>query len=139
MRGYSQVGNNDMSLLVDRRPLGTSMELKDYGTWVGRQPWVALPGTPMWTTVQTQPNDALRRQIAALDPRRSAAFVRVLRADAALGLYGRRGGQPRVIFLSSSPLDAADPDTRQRAMSLELLNLELLRLEPWAAAGNYCG
>jgi hypothetical protein len=40
------------------------------------------------------------------------------------------------LFLSDSPLDSPDAETQQRAMSLELLNLELRRMEPWAAAGS---
>jgi hypothetical protein len=40
-------------------------------------------------------------------------------------------------MLSESPLTADDPETRQRAMALELLNLELELLEPWAAAGSF--
>ena len=40
------------------------------------------------------------------------------------------------MFVSDSPLDWPDPDTRQRAMILELLNLELSTIEPWAAAAN---
>ncbi|MCC6123698.1 MAG: hypothetical protein IT426_01945 [Pirellulales bacterium] len=137
LRGYSQVGNNDMSILVDRRPLGTSMELKDYGTWVGRQPWVALPGTPMWTALQTQPNESLRRQIAALDPGTPPPSCVSFEQMRLLAYTAVAAGSRGVIFLSSSPLDAADHDTRQRAMSLELLNLEMVLLEPWAAAGNF--
>jgi hypothetical protein len=135
--GYSQIGNNDMTLLVDRRPLGTTMELTDYGTWVSRQPWIAIPGTPMWTTVQTQPNEGLRRQLSALDPSApppqcvSYEQVRLLTYTAIAA--GSRG----LLFLSSSPLDAADPATRDRAMALELLNHYLAMLEPWASGGNY--
>ncbi len=135
--GYSQVGNNDMTLLIDRRPLGTSMELIDYGTWVSRQPWVALPGTPMWTTVQTQPNEALRKQIAALkanDPPRPCVSFEQMRL---LTYTAVAAGSHGLVFLSASPLTAADPATRERAMSLELLNLYLALLEPWAAAGNH--
>ena len=54
LRGYSR--QVDL-LLIDRRPLGTSMELTDYAAWVRRQPLLARPGTPVWTTVQTQPNE----------------------------------------------------------------------------------
>lgn len=135
--GYSQLGNNDMTLLVDRRPLGTTLELKDYGTWVSRQPLVALPGTPMWTTVQTQPNEALRAQIAALDPSAPPPNCVSFEQMRLLAYTAVAAGSRGLIFLSSTPLDAADPATRQRAMSLELLNLELARIEPWAATGNY--
>ena len=41
-----------------------------------------------------------------------------------------------LLFLSSSPLDANDTETRHRAIALQLLNLELELIEPWAAAGD---
>jgi hypothetical protein len=135
--GYSQIGNNDMALLVDRRPLGTTMELTDYGTWVSRQPWIALPGTPMWTTVQTQPNDGLRRQLAALDPSAPSPQCVSYEQMRLLTYTAIAAGSRGLLFLSSSPLDAADPATRDRAMALELLNLYLAMLEPWASGGNY--
>ena len=65
LRGYSRPAN---LLLIDRRPLGTSLELAGYAAWVRRQPLLASLGTPVWTTVQTQPNEALRQQLVALDP-----------------------------------------------------------------------
>jgi hypothetical protein len=131
---YGRVANSVL-LLVDRRPLGTSMELSAYAAWVRRQPLAAL-GTPVWTTVQTQPNQSLREQLASIEPGYapplavSPAQIRLL-AYAAVA-SGSRG----LVFASDSPLDATDPDTRQRALTLELLNLELQVLEPWAAAGQ---
>src|SRR5208283_3561828 len=62
-------------LLIDRRPLGTSLEMSAYGAWVGRQPLLAVPGTPVWTTVQTQTGEGLRRQLAALTPGRAPPTV----------------------------------------------------------------
>ena len=122
--------------MIDRRPLGSSLELADYGAWVRRQPLLAVPGTPVWTTVQTQPNEGLRRQLMALQPGRplpaavSSDQIRLMVYTAISS--GSRG----LIFLSRSPLSATDPETRQRAMELELLNLELQMIEPWAAAGD---
>jgi hypothetical protein len=91
----------------------------------------------MWTTVQTQPNESLRSQIAAIEPNApppSCIGVEQMRLMAYTAVAaGSRG----LIFLSASPLTADDAQTRQRAMSLELLNLDLALLEPWAAAGNY--
>jgi hypothetical protein len=55
------------------------------GTWVRRQPLVALPGTPMWTTVQTQPNESLRMQIAALDPNAPPPSARPQAPSVAVG------------------------------------------------------
>ncbi len=123
-------------LLLDRRPLGTSLELAEYGQWLRRQPLLASPGTPVWATVQTQPNEAVRQQLAVLEPGLmpptcvSCDQLRLLTYTAVAA--GSRG----LVFLSDSPLDATNPQTQQRAMSLELLNLELDVIEPWAAAGT---
>ena len=69
LRGFSRAAN---LLLIDRRPLGTSLELSDYASWVRRQPLLASPGTPVWTTVQTQPNDVASPAACPLGPRPAA-------------------------------------------------------------------
>lgn len=124
-------------VLVGRSPLGTSLELADYGTWVRERPRLARAGTPLWTAIQTQPSPGQVAQWSALargEPLPSAAAeeqVRLLAYTAVVA--GSRG----LLFESDSPLDANDPDTRSRAAALELLNLELELLEPFAAAGQY--
>jgi hypothetical protein len=45
-------------------------------------------------------------------------------------------GSRGFLFESYSPLGSSDPDTRSRALVLELLNLHLDMIEPWAAAGT---
>ncbi len=123
-------------LLLDRRPVGASLELADWGTWIRRQPFLARPGTPVWTAVQTQPAPAIRRQLLAADPAAdppdslSSGQIKLL-AYTAIG-SGSRG----LLFTSHSPLDASDPETLQRAMTLELLNLQLQLIEHWASAGS---
>ncbi|MBN2476803.1 MAG: hypothetical protein JXB62_19495 [Pirellulales bacterium] len=123
-------------LLIDRRPLGTSLELADYGRWIFRQPLLARPGTKVWTTVQTQPAAALRQQLAALQPDRPVPLALPSEQVRLLAYTAVAAGSRGLLFESRSPLHAGDPETRQRAMTLELLNLELQLIEPWAAAGN---
>ncbi len=134
LRSYSRA--TDL-LLLDRRPLGTSIEMADYAAWVGRQPLLARPGTPVWTTVQTQPNEALRGQLMALEPGRAAPLGVSSEQIRLLVYTAVAAGSRALVFLSDSPLDAPDPDTRRRAMTLELINLELELIEPWAAAGRF--
>jgi len=123
-------------LLIDRQPLGTSLELADWATWIRRQPLLARPGTTIWTTIQTQPTEALQRQLAALEPSRRAPLS-VASEQIRLLVYTAVGcGSRGLFFQSQSPLNADDPETRQRAMVLELLNLELQMIEPWAAVGG---
>jgi len=124
-------------VLLDRRPLGTSLELADYGVWVRQQPRLARPGTPIWTTVQTQPSAALVDQLKAIDPSRLPPRTVISEQIRLLAYTAVAAGTRGLLFESESPLGAADPETRQRAMALELLNLELAMIEPWAAAGTF--
>ena len=113
--------------------------MNGYATWVRRQPLLARAGTPIWTTVQTQVNEALRQQIIALEP--GAAPPLCVSSDQIrlLAYVAVASGSRGLVFLSDSPLDSADAETQQRAMTLELLNLELELMEPWAAAGTVDG
>jgi len=123
-------------LLMGRRPAGTSLELTDYGTWIRNRPLLARPGTPIWTTVQTQLSPAVGQQLRILEPDRdppsSIAAEQVLLLAYTAITAGSRG----LLFESESPLSADDLETRQRAMALELTNLELSLIEPWLAAGT---
>ena len=103
-----------MILLIDRRPLGTSMEMADYGTWVRRQPLLALPGTPIWTTVQTQVNESIRRQIAALEPGGAMPLEISFEQMQIMAITSITSGSRGLMFASSSPLDANDTETRHR-------------------------
>jgi hypothetical protein len=134
LRGFSRSAN---LLLIDRRPLGTSLEMSDYARWVRQQPLLASLGTPIWTTVQTQPNEALQQQLAGLEQGYAPPAVVSPDQMRLLAYTAVASGSRGLVFLSDSPLDLSDPDTRQRALTLELLNLELERIEPWAAAGTF--
>jgi hypothetical protein len=133
LRSYSRQTN---LLLIDRRPLGTSLEMPDYGTWVRRQPLLALPGTPVWTTVQTQAGEGLRRQFSMLTPGQSPPTVVGPEQVRLLAYMAITSGSRGLLFLSDSSLEAPDNETRQRVMTLQLLNSELEVIEPWAAGGS---
>jgi len=124
-------------LLIDRRPLGTSLELADFGKWLRWRPRLARPGTPIWTTIQTQPRAALREQLAALRPDRPPPLTIPEEQIRLLVYTAVASGSRALLFDSQSRLDADDPESRQRAMALELLNLELRLIEPWTAAGSF--
>lgn len=133
LKGYSRL---DVVLLLERLPLGTSLELADYADWIRRQPRLARPGTPIWTGVQTQPAAALRRQLAAIEPSRPSPLTVSGEQIRLLAYTAVAAGSRGLVFQSETPLDASDPQTRHRATALELLNLELQLIEPWAAAGS---
>ncbi len=134
---YSRRVDSLLVLLIDRQPLGTSLELADYARWVRRQPRLARPGTTIWTTVQTQPSEALLGQLKALEPGLPPPISVPPEQIRLLAYMAVASGSRGLLFQSHSPLSANDPQTRQRAMALELLNFHLHLLEPWAAAGSY--
>lgn len=123
-------------LLVGRSPLATSLELSDYGTWIRERPRLARPGTPVWSTIQTEVSRELYDQWAlsgmgiSPPPMLSAEQIR-LTAYTAIAA-GSRG----LLFESRESLEKGDPMTLARATSLALLNMELELIRPWVAAGT---
>ncbi len=135
LREYSRLVD---VLVIGRPPLGTSLELSAYGTWLRQRPRLARPGNCIWTTVQTELAPSVLSQWRGLGvtlpsdcPAVTAEQIRLLTYTAVTA--GARG----LLFESQSPLDRADPQTATRALALELLNLELTLIESWAAAGDF--
>jgi hypothetical protein len=126
-------------LSIARWPLGTSLELRDYPQALEARSLLARPGTPFWALVPTQPSSQVRAQWQTLTGRDwsvSAHEPDALRLQVNLAIgSGARG----IEFASSSRLDATDPATKQRGLSLALMNEELALIEPWAAAGSRAG
>lgn len=132
LRGYGRAV--DIPVL-GRRVLGTGLDLSDYALWLRRRPSLMIPGGAFWTTIETQPAELLRRQWSALgqEPASATFSPESLRLLVYTAITcGSRG----LWFQSTSPLNAGDADTRLRALTLELLNLEMELMEPWAAAGS---
>ncbi len=123
-------------MLTSRFPLGTSLELTDYGTWLRERPRLTRPGTPLWTVVQTQLSPRLYEQLAVFAP---GAPPEAMVDEEAVRLLTRTvvaAGTRGIIFESQSRLDASDAVTKSRATLAELMNIELDLIEPWSAAGN---
>lgn len=136
LRSYSRYLN---ILLVGREPLGTSMELADYAVWLRNRPLLARPGTPIWTTVQTQYSPVWIRQLEGLDPSRPAPRTIPYEQLRLLVFTAMGAGSRGLLFEQTTPLSATDAATRTRAMALELINRELTMLEPWLAGGSLSG
>jgi hypothetical protein len=126
-------------LSICRNPLGSSLELKNYGTWLAERPRLVRPGTPLWAVVQTEPAPTLIEQAAELSGHQApepAIDPEVLRL---LVYQSFSAGARGIEFASNGRLDAGDSATRNRATALALLNLEMQLLEPWEAAGSSVG
>lgn len=123
-------------LLLDRAPLGTSLELTEYAQWVRERPRLAFPGKPVWTALTVQPAQALVEQCRVLASNGSLEVSFSPEQVRLLVYLALAGGSRGLLIGSETRLDTADLATRLRAETLELLNTELALVEPWLAAGQ---
>lgn len=133
LRAYSRLVG---AVVAERSPIGTSLELTDYGTWLRERPRLLAPGIPLWASIQTQLDPQLLEQqslFTGKDHRRAGVEPEQIRL---LVYQALAAGARGFSFRSSSPLDYQDQATRTRAKTLELLNLELELIEPLVAAGQ---
>jgi hypothetical protein len=136
LRSYSR----HLDVLVSgREPIGSSLELTSYANWIRGRAALARPGTPFWTSVQTQLSPALAEQLRALASGESLPLSISYEQMRLLVYAALAAGSRGLVFQSNSPLTGADPDTQLRAMALEQVNLELTLIDPWTAAGSLAG
>ncbi|WP_148073478.1 hypothetical protein [Bythopirellula goksoeyrii] len=129
------------ALLLGRELLGSDLTLRDFVAWLGQRQRLARPGTPLWTTIPTQVCPQRAIQIESLQgkngnlvPAGGSYDQLAAITSAAMSIRCRD-----YLFESYSSLASPDPETRQRARTLELLNLRLRLLTPWLAAGKIAG
>lgn len=125
------------ALLVGRGPCFSEMEFSDYIVWLRSRSLLARPGTPIWVAVQTQPDPAVLQQwqqAGASGERLDCIPADQVRLLTYLSLIA---GARAILFRSHSSLALADDATRQRRLSLELMNRELEWIEPFLAGGQF--
>jgi hypothetical protein len=127
-------------LLHCREPLGSSFELSHFGPWLDQLNQLTRPGTPFWSCVQTSVAPGVVSQVEALTGL-EAPLPATLQAEQIrqLALASVAAGARGLWFRSSSPLDAADPETQWRRWVIEWVNAELALIEPWAMGGRRIG
>lgn len=136
LKKYSRIADSLSVMMVHSSPLGTGFELTDYADWLRERPNLALGDPTFWTTIQTQMAPELEEQVALLSSGRAPKPV-VESEQIRLLVRSAMAAQVRgICFASRTPLDAPDPATRQRALTLESINIELELIQPWLAAGT---
>lgn len=134
LRTFSRVAD---VLVLDRQPLGSSLELDQYSAWLEGRRELLRPGTPTWATIQTEPLAAIAAQWQAMgvesQPPLEAQQIRLLTYSAIMG------GARALLFRSRSRLDAEDENAKARAQALALINHELELIDPWLAVSGHPG
>lgn len=124
------------SLIIERNPIYSSLQMIDYLRWHQDIPCLIQPGMPRICVVQTQPDAKLAQIWKVMFPDEtfpeSIPYEQLqLTAFAAAG-SGIRG----LFFDSQTSLYANDPDSQYRSISLELLNSRLFVADSFLAAGT---
>ncbi|MFN6205356.1 MAG: hypothetical protein ACK49R_02825 [Planctomycetota bacterium] len=125
-------------LVVGQLTAGGSLPLGRYSEWVAGCRQASGNSLPVWVDLHTEfPASAVRQMgnfIGQLPP------LPLEPQQMQFALYEAIAGGGRGIrFLSRSRLDAADPQSRLRALQVQWLNRQLDQFEPWVAAGVVLG
>lgn len=135
---WSQLAQLTDILSAGVQPLGTSFLASRYSDWIKQRCQSLGNGKPVWADIQTELSQSLVTQIASLAEQSppipiEPQQIRFLTYEAIAG--GARG----LRFRSRTRLDGADPVTRLRAQTIQLVNAELVQIEPWAVGGALLG
>ncbi len=135
------VSSRQVDILLRRRlPVGTSMELAQFGEWLQDCSQLVRPGTPFWSSVQTELSQNVLRQVQQLMPQAGPLPTHIEAEQMRqLALASLAAGARGLWFASDHRLDAQDPSTEIRRWMLERLNLELALAAPWAMGGQRVG
>lgn len=129
--GREQSFSRELTTLgVSRRVVGTSFPLRSYRDWLIERRNTAQPGTLLWTTVQTEPRMPASEEMVRAPFVVEPELIR-LQVYAALAA-GYRG----ICYWTDLPLGENDPESRERALQIAQLNMEMELLEPWLATGK---
>lgn len=132
-----RVYSRHLSMLgVSRHVLNTTFSIRDYRDWLIQKRKMALPGTFVWTWIQTEAasSNIRRRKLADDIPIVIEPEQIRLQAYAALSA-GCRG----IGYWKTGKLDADGPGALERRLMLSIVNTELDLLGPWLATGQPAG
>lgn len=125
-------------LSVGLQPLGTSFIASRYSDWITERSQSIANSKPVWVDIQTQLSQVQLDQISAISSQLPPTPIEPQQLKF-LTYEALAGGARGLRFTSRSRLDAPDPATQLRAMTLEWLNGHLDVIEPWAVGGAVLG
>jgi len=135
LRSYSRQLD---AVLASLSPIGTTLTQADYQQWLRERGLLVRPGTPQWTTIQTQIDPGIVAQWKAISGGQTPDQAAISSDEIRQLVYTAvAAGVRGLAFQSFSSLETNDEASRARARALELVNLELELLTPWASAGRF--
>ena len=134
VNGWSQASDVVDILNVGIKPLGTSFPLSNYSDWIANFTRATKHNHPVWGDLQTEVTRGVAEQVSAMigvapptpiEPQQMKMMAYEIIASGARGIR----------FQSRSRLDATDPSSHLRFITIQWLNRHLEQIEPWVAGG----
>lgn len=135
---WSQLAQLTDVLGVGVQPIGTSFLASQYSDWIKQRSVAIGNRKPIWADIQTQLSPSIVAQIGTLATQVPPVPIEPQQVKF-LVYEAISGGARGLRFRSHSRLDAPDPASRLRAMTIEWVNAELVQIEPWAVGGVVTG
>ncbi len=123
------------SLIIERNPIYSSMDMEKYLRWHRDIPCLIQPGMPRLCVIQTQPDAKLAQSWKAMFPNEKFPEAIPYEQLQMMAFASAGSGVRGLFFDSQTPLNSNDPDSQYRSRSLELINSRLSIVDSFFAAG----
>jgi len=125
-------------LSVGLQPLGTSFIASQYSDWIRQRAHSVATSKPVWADIQTELSKSLLDQVSIVSQQTPPTPIEPQQLQF-LVVEAITGGARGLRFRSRNRLDAPDPASRLRTMTIELVNAFIEQIEPWAVGGAMMG
>ena len=135
---WKSLGREADIVAIGMEPLGSSFIASQYSSWLRLRKENLGSRATIWGTVQTEFSKALTKQVQAISQHVPPTPLEPQQMKF-LAYEALTGGSRGLRFASRSRLDATDPSSRLRAMTIKWLTTHIQQIEPWAAGGALMG
>ena len=135
---WSRIAALSDILSVGLEPLGTSFLASQYSQWLQQRSHSVATSKPVWADIQTELSQPLLEQIGTISSQLPPTPVEAQQMKF-LVVEAITGGARGLRFRSRGRLDAPDPASRLRALTVELTNSFIDQIKPWAVGGALLG
>lgn len=135
---WSRIAAQADILSVGLEPLGTSFLASQYSQWLQRRAHSVATSKPVWADIQTELTLPLLKQVGTISSQLPPTPIEPQQMKF-LVVEAIAGGARGLRFRSRGPLDASDPASRLRTLTIESTNAFIDQIKPWAVGGALLG
>jgi len=135
---WSRIAAQADILSVGLEPLGTSFLASQYSQWLQQRAHSVATSKPVWADIQTELSQPLLEQIETISSQLPPTPIESQQMKF-LVVEAIAGGARGLRFRSRGRLDASDPASRLRTLTVELTNSFIDQIKPWAVGGALLG